>query len=190
MSRRKLTGKEVAAHILQQNNCSYISIEELKKSHLDNYNPRKRTLWLSKENYGGNSLASLGIAAHEAGHASQHKTGYTFFQMRNIIIPVVYLVSNLVLPFLIIGFVFSIPTLTNLGIFFFIGAVFFSFITLPVEFNASNRAMVELERGGFLDKDELRGTKKVLDAAALTYATAAALAVLQLIRFFVLREKK
>jgi len=190
LSRRRLNGAEVAEYILQRNNLSDVSIEETEGNLTDHYDPRKRILRLSRENYRGNSLASLGVAAHEACHAIQHGTGYAFLQLRNTIVPVANLGSNLAWPLLIIGFLFSIPSFVDIGIIFFSGAVFFTLVTLPVEFNASKRALVELERGGFLEKDEIIGAKKVLDAAALTYVAAAAVAVLQLLRLLLLRSSR
>jgi len=187
VSRRGLKGRDVAEYILSQNGLSGIPIEESEGKLTDHYDPRKRILRLSKENYGGNSIAALGIAAHEAGHAIQHGTGYAFLNLRNVIYPVVNFGSNLAWPLVIIGLLFSVPGLFDIGIILFSGAVFFTLITLPVEFNASRRALVELERGGFLQQDELKGARKVLNAAAMTYVAAAAVAVLQLLRLLILR---
>ena len=187
MAKRGLSGAEVASYILKGSGLSNVSIEETEGKLTDHYDPRSKKLRLSSENYRGKSLASLGVAAHEAGHAVQHGTGYGFLHLRSAIVPVANLGSNLAWPLVIIGFLFSIPSLIDIGIVLFSGAVIFTLITLPVEFNASKRALVELNRGGFLDSQEIIGAKKVLDAAALTYVAAAAVAVLQLVRLFLLR---
>jgi len=189
-TRRGISGKEVARYILQQNNLSSVQIEEAEGKLTDHYDPRKKVLRLSSENYRGSSIASLGVAAHEAGHAIQHGTGYSFLHIRNAIYPVANIGSNLAWPLVLAGFLFSFPSLIDIGIILFSGAVFFTLITLPVEFNASKRALVELRRGGFLETDELTGAKKVLDAAALTYVAAAAVAVLQLLRLLILRGSR
>jgi Zn-dependent membrane protease YugP len=139
------------------------------------------------------SLAALGIAAHEAGHAVQDASGYAPLHIRNGIYPVANLGSSLAFPLFFIGFIFSRsgPTiLMDLGILLFSGAVVFSLITLPVEFNASRRALALLHDGGYLEADELAGARKVLSAAALTYVAATAMAAMQLLRMFILRGSR
>jgi Zn-dependent membrane protease YugP len=159
----------------------------------DHYDPRKKVLRLSEGVHDSSSLAALGIAAHEAGHAIQDAGGYAPLHIRNGIYPVANLGSSLAFPLFFIGFIFSRSgpsILMDLGILLFAGAVVFSVITLPVEFNASKRAMALLGDGGFLQKDELAGARKVLSAAALTYVAATAMAAMQLLRMFILRGSR
>lgn len=155
----------------------------------DHYDPRDRMLRLSEEVYYGQSVAALGIAAHEVGHAIQHARLYSPLMMRNIVYPVCNVGSTLAFPLFFVGFLFSYPLLLQVGIFLFTLAVFFTLLTLPVEFNASSRAMRALASGGYLAEDELRGARKVLSAAALTYVAAAAMAILQLVRMIFLSNR-
>ena len=137
---------------------------------------------LSAEVYGSTSLAALGVAAHEVGHAVQHATGYLPLYVRNTVIAVTQIGSYLAMPLFFIGLFMSSPMLVEWGVLLFGGIVFFQLVTLPVEFNASSRAVATLGSEGFLDDTELKGTSKVLRAAALTYVAAALMAVLQLVR--------
>jgi len=182
----RLSGAAVARQLLSGNGAGHVKVE-MTSGHLsDHYDPRVRTVRLSPEVFQGNSLAALAVAAHEAGHALQHQHGYFPLEMRNNLAPVAQISSNLALPLLFIGLILGYANLAIWGVYLFTAVVLFQIITLPVEFNASNRAMVLLENGGFLTKNEVRPTKSVLDAAALTYVAAAITAILTLIRFIVL----
>ena len=152
----------------------------------DHYDPRSRKVRLSSQVYSGTSLASLGVAAHEVGHAIQHDTGYAPLHIRNSIIPVTQIGSTLSFPLLLIGLLMGSPSLAQLGVLLFAAVVFFQVITLPVEYNASSRALAILDGEGFLGREELAGTKKVLDAAALTYVAAALMAFLNLFRLLLI----
>jgi len=186
LSQRGITGAQVARKILDSYGLYDVEIE-LTGGHLsDHYDPRSRKVRLSNEVYRGSSLASLGVAAHEVGHAIQHDTGYAPLHIRNSIIPVTQIGSTLSFPLLLLGLFMGIPALAQLGVLLFTGVVVFQLITLPVEFNASSRALAILNSEGFLSREELSGTKKVLDAAALTYVAAALMAALNLLRLLII----
>jgi len=155
----------------------------------DHYDPRNRMLNLSQDVYYGRSIAALGVAAHEVGHAVQHARLYSPLMIRNIVYPVTSIGSSLAFPLFFIGFLFRYGVLMEIGILFFALAVFFTVLTLPVEFNASRRALVALEHGGYLTTDELAGARSVLSAAALTYVAAAAMAIMQLVRMLLLSRR-
>ncbi|MCC6490587.1 MAG: zinc metallopeptidase [Candidatus Hydrogenedentes bacterium] len=152
----------------------------------DHYDPRERVLRLSEGVYHGRSIAALGVAAHEVGHAIQHANLYSFLMWRNAIYPMVSISSTLSWPLLLGGLIFGMTPLLKIGILLFSLAVLFTLITLPVEFDASKRAIRALASGGYLTDDELYGAKKVLSAAALTYVAAAAMALLQLLRLILI----
>lgn len=185
-ARSGLTGAETAARLLQNNNIYDVKVEMIHGHLTDHYDPRTKTLRLSPEVYRSNSLAALGIAAHETGHAIQHDIGYAPLKFRTAFVPLASFGSRAWLIFFLLGILFSIPNLTLIGIAIFGAVVVFQLITLPVEFNASSRAMEALESGGYLDREEAYKTKKVLNAAALTYVAATFTAVLQLLRLLVL----
>jgi Zn-dependent membrane protease YugP len=192
-ARSRITGAETARRILQSSGASNVRVEKTSGRLSDHYDPRKKVLRLSEGVHDSSSLAALGIAAHEAGHAIQDAGGYAPLHIRNGIYPVANLGSSLAFPLFFIGFIFSRSgpsILMDLGILLFAGAVVFSVITLPVEFNASKRALALLGDGGFLQKDELAGARKVLSAAALTYVAATAMAAMQLLRMFILRGSR
>ncbi len=186
-SRRGATGAEAAARLLMMNNIHDVAIEETGGLLSDHYDPIKKKLRLSSEIYNSTSVAALGVAAHEAGHAVQHHVGYAPLKWRHGLFPIANLGSNLAFPFFFIGLIFSSGFLMDVGIYFFMAAVAFQLITLPVEFDASKRALVMLESAGFLERDEIGSAKKVLNAAALTYVAATAVAILQLVRLLLLR---
>ena len=146
------------------------------------YNPRKKVLRLSQDVYHSNSLAALGVAAHEVGHVLQDELGYALFNVRMAIVPLATIGSQLAFPLLLIGLIFSNQVLAKIGVYAFSLAVLFQLVTLPVEYNASRRAIEGLSAGGYIENDEIRPTKKVLSAAALTYVAATLMAVLQLFR--------
>ncbi|MBN1271012.1 MAG: zinc metallopeptidase [Candidatus Aminicenantes bacterium] len=192
-SSSRLTGSDVARNILQLKGATDVNIEKVKGRLTDHYDPRKKVLRLSEGIYGSSSLAALGIAAHETGHALQHHDGYAPLHFRNAIFPVANLGSTLAFPLFFIGFIFSRngpSILMDLGIILFSGAVLFIVITLPVEFNASKRALVLLEETHYLQGRELAGARKVLSAAALTYVASTAMAVMQLLRLIILRDAR
>lgn len=189
-----LTAAQVARQILDTRGAQNVAVEKIPGQLSDNYDPRKKVLRLSEGVYDSSSLAALGIAAHEAGHAIQHHDGYSPLAIRNAIYPVASLGSTLAFPLFFIGFIFSQKhgpsVLMDLGILLFAGAVLFSVVTLPVEFNASRRALVVLEERGYLNQVEMVGARKVLSAAALTYVAATAMAVMQLVRMLLIRDSR
>ena len=183
---RRLTGEQVAQQILNEAGIQDVSIERIGGDLTDHYDPKNKVLRLSDSVYGSTSVAAIGVAAHECGHAIQHQVGYVPIQIRNTIVPVVNLGSKLSWPVIMLGIIFQISNLLDLGIILFSFVLIFQVVTLPVEFNASNRALRILESRGFLAGDEMRGAKKVLGAAAMTYVTAAISTLLQLLRLVIL----
>ena len=177
------TGAEVARKILDENGLYSVKIEETHGVLSDHYDPTAKVVRLSSDIYHGHSLAGTAVAAHEVGHAIQDKEGYTFMRIRHKLVPVANIGSNFSWILIIAGMIFSIYNLALLGVLFMAAAVLFQFVTLPVEFNASSRAMKQVVALGVIDAGEERETKKVLDAAALTYVAAAAVALLELLRF-------
>lgn len=183
---RGITGAQAAREILRSAGVRDVEIELTRGFLSDHYDPRSRVLRLSESVYSGNSIASVGVAAHEAGHAIQHAHGYMPLKLRSALVPISSLGSNLAWPLLIIGFIFMAQSLILAGIVFFSLAVLFQIVTLPVEFNASSRALQALPASGILSDTEVTGARKVLSAAALTYVAAATAAILQL-AYFLLR---
>ncbi|MGI6144257.1 MAG: zinc metallopeptidase [Clostridia bacterium] len=184
-SERGLTGAQAASEILRSQGLDYVDIEMIDGELTDHYDPRDKVLRLSPQVYRGTSLASLGVAAHEAGHALQHATGYTPLNIRNGLVPIANLGSTLAFPLFFLGLFFSF-TLVKLGLWLFAFAVLFQLVTLPVEFNASKRAVALLEGNGFITRTEVDGTQKVLKAAALTYVAALLVSLLQLLRLLII----
>lgn len=183
----------MAKEILGLGGAGHVPVEETPGLLSDHYDPRKRVLRLSAGVYESQSIAALGIAAHEAGHALQHHTGYAPLHLRNGIYPVASFGSALAFPIFLIGFFMSQKgpsILMDIGIILFSGAVLFSVLTLPVEFNASKRAMALLGERGYLQGRELEGARRVLSAAALTYVASTAMAAMQLLRMFLLRQSR
>lgn len=189
-SRRGWTGAQTARSLLDENGLSDIKIEKIAGSLTDHYDPRAKALRLSASIHDGSSLAALGVAAHETGHALQDSRAYLPLRIRHAIFPATALGTNLAFPLFFIGFLFRSGFLMNLGILFFSAAVIFQIITLPVERNASKRALALLEGGNYLGREEISGASKVLSAAALTYLAATAMAVMQLLRLLILRERR
>lgn len=181
------TGAKVAEYLLQQNNVTDVQVEAVEGTLSDHYDPRTKKVRLSAQNYKGSSLAALAVSAHEVGHAIQHNKGYIPLQIRHSILPVTNLGSWAAFPLFFIGFFFQYPMLMDLGILFFAGVVLFHFVTLPVEYNASSRALSILETNGLLVSSEISGAKKVLNAAALTYVAATAVSLIHLLRLIILR---
>lgn len=184
------TGAKVAAELLQRAGIRDVRIEPVEGMLADHYDPRAKVLRLSPEVYDSDSLAALGVAAHETGHAIQHRDGYAPLALRSAIVPLASFGTNAALILFMIGIFASLPALMDLGIILFLGYVVFALITLPVEFNASSRAVRLLQAHGFVLPQEAQGVRAVLNAAALTYVAAAAMAVLQLIRLIVLRNSR
>lgn len=182
-----LTGAEAAERILRRAGIFDVRIERVSGNLTDHYDPRKKVLRLSDSVYGSNSIAAIGVAAHECGHAIQHQNSYIPLMFRNTLVPIVNFGSAIAWPLILIGLLLvGSQTLINIGIILFSLAVLFQLVTLPVEFNASKRAIERLGETGILYGDELRHSKKVLDAAALTYVAAAAASILQLLRLIIL----
>jgi Zn-dependent membrane protease YugP len=184
------TGYEAARRILDNNGLHDVPVELVKGSLSDHYDPRSRVLRLSPEVFNSNSIASVGVAAHECGHAIQHSEGYAPLIVRNVIAPVASFGSQAAWFFIIAGFIFSWINLIDIGILLFSAAVAFQVITLPVEFNASKRAIAILESNGIVPSGELGPAREVLRAAALTYVAAAFTAIMQLVRLFLLRGRR
>jgi uncharacterized protein len=175
-------GAEVAREILNANGLFHVGVEEGRGFLSDHYDPRAKTIRLSPENYHGNSIASAAIAAHECGHAIQDGEGYAFLRFRHALVPVANLGSNASWILIMLGILFHASGMLLLGIIFMAAAVLFQIVTLPVEFNASSRAMDQVVSLGLIANREEREARKVLNAAALTYVAAAAVAVLELLR--------
>lgn len=184
-----VTGSEVARSILDGAGLFDVRIERYGKQLGDHYDPSSRVIRLSPEVYDGATVAAAGIAAHECGHAIQHQTHYSPLVLRTKIAPVVNVGSNLSIWLFMIGIFFGFPLFTQIGIVFFGGAVIYQLVTLPVEFNASNRALNILKTRTFLYGDELKGAQKVLNAAAMTYVAATLMAISQLVRLIALNNR-
>lgn len=184
-----MTGKEAAERILRMNGIYDVTVHHIPGNLTDHYDPRNKTLGLSDATYNSSSVAAIGVAAHECGHAVQHATGYAPLKIRGSLVPVANIGSMAAWPLILIGLFINgnmSSILINLGIYLFSAAVLFQLITLPVEFNASSRAVRVLETSGMLYPDEVDATKKVLSAAALTYVASAAAMILQLLRLLIL----
>ncbi|MBQ2880967.1 MAG: zinc metallopeptidase, partial [Clostridia bacterium] len=160
MSRRGMTANDAVAFILRNNGITDVSVQPIAGELTDHYSPNEKIIRLSQGVYGKTTVAALGIAAHEAGHTVQHYSNYGPIQFRNALVPVANLGSTLSMPLILIGFVFNFSLIVNLGIIFFAAATLFQLVTLPVELNASSRAMKALESSGALNDDELKMTKK------------------------------
>lgn len=185
-----MTGFQVAQMILNKNRMN-VDIYPIEGSMSDHYNPINKTLNLSREVYFGTSIAAYAIAAHEVGHAIQDEKNYSFLRIRHHIAPVANITSNFSIILIMVGlFIPKLIFFADLGILFFSIAVLFQIITLPVEFDASKRALVQLQELNIMNTSELQGSKKVLDAAALTYVAAMAVAVLQLVRLILIRNQE
>jgi Zn-dependent membrane protease YugP len=187
------TGREVARAILTRNGLSDVGVEPVAGVLTDHYDPRVRKVRLSEMNYGGDSVAAVAVSAHEIGHVLQHAQGYAPMQVRAAIVPVVNLASMAAFPVFLIGLIFQSGMslfFMDLGILLFTAVLVFHLVTLPVEFNASRRALAQLTEMGTVAPEEVRGAKKVLDAAALTYVAAAAMSALQILRLLILRSSR
>ena len=196
-NRRGMTGADAARRILDSNGLQDIPIEVTNRRLSDHYDPRKRVMRLSPQVYSEPSIASVSIAAHEAGHAIQHATSYTPLRIRNLIAPLVSIVSNLAWPILIIGLLiisagsyYQGNMIFNIGILCYTAAVIFQAVTLPVEFNASSRAIQQMNELDIIFIEETASAKKVLSAAAMTYVAALATTIATLLRMLALRGRQ
>jgi hypothetical protein len=187
---RGMTGYETARRILDVNGLNDVQIEHAKGAMSDHYDPRTRTVRLSDAVYSGNSITSMSVGAHEVGHAIQHASGYAPLNFRSLLAPVASFGSKYVMFLVFAGFIFRILQLIDIGIAFYAIALLFQIVTLPVEFNASNRAMANMEELGLLDSGELVQSKRVLSAAAMTYVAATAVSAGQLLRLILLRNSR
>ena len=184
-----ITARGAARRILDSAGLNDIDIERVSGNLSDHYDPRSKTLRLSDPVYESTSIAAIGIAAHEAGHAVQHQNKYTPFSLRSTLVPVANLGSQMLWPMLIFGMSLNIPIAAQIGVWLFTFAVLFHLVTLPVEFNASSRALQLISDNGLLVEEEINGAKKVLSAAAMTYVAALAVAILTLLQaFFISRD--
>lgn len=180
----------VVADLLRRNDNHAVSIGRVSGNLTDHYNPATEKLNLSEGVYGSASVAALGIAAHEAGHAMQKQEGYTPLKLRSAIVPAVNLCSSLSTPLFIAGLIFALEPLVTVGIVLFAASTVFALVTLPVEFNASNRAVRMLTDGGYVTHDEEKGVRAVLNAAALTYVAAAVTSLLSLLRLVMIANRR
>jgi Zn-dependent membrane protease YugP len=186
-SSRGFSGAQVARALLNEAGLHDVPVEPIRQHLGDHYDPRQRRMRLSPEVYSGTSVASIGVAAHETGHALQHRLGYGPLLLRNAIYPVAAFGSNAAFPLVLLGLLMGLPGLLDLGIWLFVGALAFQIVTLPVEFNASRRALRLLTTGGYVTEREESGVRSVLGAAALTYVAAVAVSLSQLVRLLLLR---
>jgi len=186
-----MTGAQAARRVLEINGVSGVRIERVSGQLTDHYDPRTNVIRLSESVYDAASISAVGVAAHEAGHAVQYAKGYVPIKLRSAILPVSQIGSQLSMPLLLLGIVFSFELLINLGIIFFCAALLFQLVTLPVEFNASRRAMSAIESGYLLtDERSVKGARSVLRAAAMTYVAAVIVSVMQLLRLLSLAGRR
>lgn len=184
-----ITGAEAAQRVLNSAGIFDVRIERVNGNLTDHYDPRTKVLRLSDSVYGSSTVAAVGVAAHECGHAIQHAVGYAPLSLRSTLVPIANFGSRIAWPLILLGFFISGDTsalLIHIGIIAFLGAVAFQLVTLPVEFNASNRAIQKIADTGMMQGEEIKGAKKVLSAAAMTYVASAATSILQLLRILML----
>ncbi|NLJ83585.1 MAG: zinc metallopeptidase [Halanaerobiaceae bacterium] len=186
LSHSGMTGAEVARELLRQNGIYNVAVQQVGGYLSDHYDPTRRVVNLSPQVYNSSSLAAISVAAHEVGHAIQHALNYRPLRIRASLVPAANLGANFGLPLAIFGFFINSGFMMNLGLILFVGALLFHLVTLPVEFNASNRAIQLLDRGRYLSRQEIGGAKKVLRAAAFTYVAATLVALANLLRILML----
>ena len=184
-----LTGAMAARMILDQNGLQHVKIEHIAGNLTDHFDPRTNVVRLSDSVYGSGSVAAVGVAAHECGHAVQYAQSYTPMKIRGAIIPITNIGSTLSIPLFFLGLLFSIPSLVLVGIGLFALVAVFQLVTLPVEFNASSRALKTLEASNYLSLEELGGAKRVLSAAAMTYVAALIMSIAQLLRLIFIARR-
>ena len=193
---RNMTGAEAARRMLDANGLTNVQIEQIRGSLTDHYDPRKRVLRLSQSVYGVNSIAAVSVACHEAGHAVQHAESYKPLKIRNTIVPLVNFASGLTWPLVIIGIMllangsYMGDLLFNIGVITMLAVILFHTVTLPVEFNASSRALRQMDDLGIITEEENKGASKVLRAAAMTYVAALATAIANLLRILAMRGSR
>ncbi len=184
-----MTGRSLARRLLDSNNLNDIPVENIQGQLSDHYDPKKRVVRLSQSTYNDSSVASLGVVAHELGHVIQHKEKYAPLMIRNTFVPVAQFGSSFAWIIFFGGLLLSTPPLLYAGIFLFTAVVIFSLVTLPVEFDASKRGLVMLEKQVMMDKNHVAMAKKVLSAAAMTYLASTLMAVLQLLRMILIARR-
>ena len=189
-SKHGMTGRDAARRILDANGLHNVGISHVVGDLTDHYNPKDNTIYLSDTVDNVASAAAIGVAAHEAGHAVQHAVGYSPIKIRMALVPVTNIGSNLAMPLILLGFLLAIPSLAYIGVAAFALSTIFQLVTLPVEFNASNRAMAALSSSGLLDSQEQKNARKVLTAAALTYVAALAVSLANLLRLILLVRRR
>ena len=183
-----MTGKEVARKILDNNGLNYVNILQTKGSLTDHYNPLTKKIFLSENTYGSKSIAAAAVAAHEVGHAIQDKESYSYLRFRNKMVPFVNFTSRAATILILISFIFNFMEMFDAGIVLLLVGLLFQLITLPVEFNASNRAKEQLKSCGLLEKNDISGTKSMLNAAAFTYVASFLAMALQILRLILIRN--
>lgn len=189
-SARNMTGAEVARHLLQSNGIYDVQVSQVRGQLTDHYDPRKKVLRLSESTYASTSVAAIGVAAHETGHAIQHDVKYAPLILRSTLVPVANFGSTAGPYIAILGLFMNLPVIINIGLLLFSAAILFYLITLPVEFNASKRAIESLDKDGILAGNELASAKKVLRAAAMTYVASALVAVASFLRLLLLAGQR
>jgi len=187
---RQMTGREAAERILRSAGIYDVQVEHISGDLTDHYSPNEKILRLSDSVYGSTSVAAVGVAAHECGHAIQHQEGYAPLKLRSLSVPLANVGSKLSWPIIVLGLAFSWYRVVDIGILLFAVVVFFQLITLPVEVNASSRALRVLEGNGILVDQELGGARKVLTAAAFTYVASLLNAIIQLARLLLIRNNR
>lgn len=185
-NRRDITAKEAAERILTGAGIRDVAVEHIQGELTDHYDPKKKVIRLSDGVYNSTSVAAIGVAAHECGHVIQHYGSYFPIKVRNAIVPVVNIGSKLSWPLILLGILFGLTNLVDIGIVLFSLVLVFQLVTLPVEFNASKRAIAVIEQTGILQGEEIKGAGRVLNAAALTYVAGALATALQVLRLFLL----
>lgn len=185
-TRAGITGADAARMVLRANGVGNVDIRETQGNLTDHFDPRNNAIYLSSAVYGGTGVAAVGVAAHEAGHAVQYARSYAPMKLRAAIIPVTQLGSNLAMPLVLLGILFAIPPLAYAGVIAFGASTLFQLVTLPVEFNASRRAMEAIGGSGYFGEEEASGARRVLTAAAMTYVAALAVSLANLLRLFMI----
>ena len=189
-NRRGLTGYEVATEILRKNGVTDVQVVQIQGKLSDHFDPRRRVVRLSPDVYQGRSIASLAVAAHEIGHVLQHEEGYAPIRVRDSLVPVASIGSKFSWILILAGLFLGMTGLSTIGVWLFSAVVLFQIVTLPVEFNASSRALATLEGSYYLSDEEMPAAKKVLNAAAMTYVAATLVAVLNLVRLLMLTGRR
>lgn len=189
-SRRGMTGADAAYKLLMLNGITDVKIKRISGNLTDHYNPKTKEICLSEGVFNSRSVAAIGIACHEAGHACQHAFGYAPLKLRNAVIPVTRIGSSLGIPLALLGMIIYSDTLIYVGLILYAAVAVFQLITLPVEFNASKRALQTIESNAFLEGEEYTGAKRVLTAAAMTYVAALVSAVATLLRLFLVMDRR